>query len=164
MYNSSILFAHTRNVRACFCAAEIVVCLLSQELLSKLGVNPATLDDRTTCPALTVIPKRSTVVDPAIKQPEADGKWVSLAPSFISRVDGFRSEYSNQSLYLRLRPTGSEFLVYPFPPLMNCLGKGFQVRGVPTERGRGTVVPCHRSKQHASNSICWLLYHQLFIV
>ncbi|CAM9512269.1 unnamed protein product [Pylaiella littoralis] len=44
-----------------------------KELLSKLGVTAANLDDRTVCPALTVIPRRSTVADPAIKHPEADG-------------------------------------------------------------------------------------------
>ncbi|CAM9872585.1 unnamed protein product [Pylaiella littoralis] len=43
-----------------------------KELLSKLGVDDATLEDPSLCPSLTVVPRRSTVVDPAVILPKPD--------------------------------------------------------------------------------------------
>lgn len=45
----------------------------SQELLSKLGVDPAAVADPKLCPVLSVIPRRTTVDSPAVSLPKATG-------------------------------------------------------------------------------------------
>lgn len=43
-----------------------------QELLDKLGVDPAILSKPKKCPSLSVVPRRSTVEAPAVILPECD--------------------------------------------------------------------------------------------
>lgn len=47
-------------------------CCSSQELLSKLGVDPAAVAEPSLCPVLSIIPRRSTVEAPAVILPKAD--------------------------------------------------------------------------------------------